>query len=335
MTIVAKSDAYAVCGSPTYKAAEVQDAINEVIDMIMQRRTTNWVWDEISIIPTIQVAAPKKLIGRGKTIQSVNALVKDNWDYLDRIDIAELAFVARSLCLDPRRLGGHDLLSSIHDSMSTFLSNETDALETDHVFDFALLLSALCINDYPIDPRLVNGLLNLQNDDGSFGPGQNAAEATIFMLRPVFCISQMKNTQFNVTEVKDTVKGMRNFIFTKVSKPHPKSMKVFIGPTAITSTNALVALYKTILPGEDPDILWRCREVMDTLGLKALDSYDEDDLQEHLRRLTATDFLDLQKSQYECLDSKDLDPMPTGYQPTCDYEKPETCGMNLPSDTPK
>lgn len=50
-----------------------------------------------------------------------------------------------------------------------------EALEADHVRDFSLLLSALCINDYPIDPRLVGGMLILQNGDGSFGPSTDAA----------------------------------------------------------------------------------------------------------------------------------------------------------------
>lgn len=45
---------------------------------------------------------------------------------------------------------------------------------------------------------------------------------------------------------------------------------------------------------------------MNTLGLTVSNTDDEADLLEHLFRMTATDYLDMQSSQYKCLDRKGM-----------------------------
>lgn len=334
MLICMKSyvEGYAVCGNATYKAEEAQKAVDEILERFMKLRTPSWVWESVSTVTSIQVAAPKKLFGRDKVRKMLRNLVVSNWDRFGIIDKGEVVFAVRSLCMDPRRFNGIDLLSSVHDSMSVFVANESATLESEHIMDFSLALSSLCITDYPVDPNLVESLIKLQKEDGSFGQPEHAADATILMLRPIECLSRMSHALFDVQNVTKTVRKMRKFVMSLTTKPgEEKSGKVYIGHDAIMTTNALVALYKTMEPEEDPNEKWRCSEVMDTLGLSPLSTDDEYDLQERLLRITATDYLDMQGPNYKCLDK--TDPIPDGYTPTCDYLKPETCGF-VSSDAP-
>lgn len=69
-----------IAGNPEYKAAEAKEAVDEIIDVFMQRRRSDWVWESLSTITAIQVAAPSKLFGRSKAIRTLQRIVKYAWE---------------------------------------------------------------------------------------------------------------------------------------------------------------------------------------------------------------------------------------------------------------
>ena len=71
---------FQLTGNATYKAKETQKSVDEIIQRFMQLRTPNWGWESVSTISAIQMAAPKRLFGRGKSKKALRSYVRYEWD---------------------------------------------------------------------------------------------------------------------------------------------------------------------------------------------------------------------------------------------------------------
>nr|XP_039273048.1 uncharacterized protein LOC120347206 [Styela clava] len=318
--------AHKVCDDHTPKA-EVDESVEEIVKRLMSVRNPSWGWEFWSTAIVLQVSAPKMFFARQKSVFAFKRLISSGWDELEFFDKCEAAFVARALCLNPTKLSGRNLLNEINDKLGEYVNNTT-SISPEDLIEFNFGLSSLCINGYPVDKNLVHKLLEMQNPDGSFSEGPFSSLATIWVMRPIFCLSRMKNTAFNQTAVKESVKKIRNYVINSITNI---TGQLTFGGYDFIVHDALVSLYKS-MPENENVSKWYCNEVMKDVGIKPLDHEDEEVLTARLMTITGTDYLDLQNEDYKCLPREDLDKRPVGYKPICNYEKPETCGLPTPDD---
>ncbi|XP_077970469.1 uncharacterized protein LOC120348464 [Styela clava] len=280
-----------------------------------------------STIIVLQVAAPRKFFAREKSIAAFKRLIRTGWDEMEVFDKCEAAFVVRALCIHPDISSGkgRNMLNDIHDRLGQYIQN-TGPISPDELINFSFGIGALCINDYSIDRFLVNKLLDMQHPDGSFGVGSETYRTTLWLLRPLFCLSRMSFSHFNVTRVQESVKKLRSYVLNLLNNankyPEIKAFDFF-------AHDALVALWKS-RPDNENSSRWYCNEVIKNIRVAPSDSDTEEDLNRKLLTLTGTDYLDLQDSSYACLSASELDKKPKGYKPTCNYEIPKTCGLPAP-----
>nr|XP_039270951.1 uncharacterized protein LOC120345533 isoform X1 [Styela clava] len=317
--------AFRVCGD-TEQNEQVEPAVKEIVKRLMEARTPDWGWETFSTVITLQVSAPEKFFARDLTTHLLREVVEYDWDYLDVLDLAEFSFAARALCLDPEKISGKDLLRTISNEIGAYLDNST-TIEQDFIGEYSLVLSALCINHYHIEKRFVDKLLEMQNSDGSFGEPDFALDDTIWILRPFQCLTQMTDTTYNVTKVKEVVKKMREYIIKNIHKT--RKGEVYIGEDEAMSNDAIIGLWYSKQPNESTS-RWYCDEAMRTIGIHPKKGEDEETLGQRLLRITASDYLELHDKNYKCLNAKDIAPIPKGYRPICDYTRPDTCGGVVP-----